>query len=200
MQQWITADLHLGEDRFDLMQRPVFANAQEMIDLFVKNHNSVVSPDDIVQVVGDVVYQKAPQFLEQISRFNGKKILYRGNHDRVFSDSDLSPYFSEIVPEGECRTANFAGVECNIVHYPTLGVNDKFNLVGHVHGAWKFQLNSFNVGVDANHYFPHNVERIPFYLEAISKYYDNDVWAAYLPCNQEFQSTRGKKANYFERT
>jgi hypothetical protein len=32
--------------------------------------------------------------------FNGKKTLVRGNHDRVFSDDDLKPYFHTIIPDG----------------------------------------------------------------------------------------------------
>jgi len=60
METWITADWHLGEDRFKIMNRP-FSTAQEMVDTLVENHNKLVDPDDLVYMVGDVVYQKTPK-------------------------------------------------------------------------------------------------------------------------------------------
>lgn len=198
MKRWATADWHLGENRFEIMQRP-FSDAQQMIDKMVENHNAVVGEDDMVYMLGDVCYQKTPQFLEQVSRFNGRKILFRGNHDRVFDDMQLSKYFDLIFPEGQCFSAALSidGIELNLVHYPSLAVSDKFNLVGHIHGAWKFQLNCLNVGVDVHHFSPVNFDQIPFFFKAICEFYDDDVWCAYLPANSEFAGKRGKKGNYF---
>jgi calcineurin-like phosphoesterase family protein len=198
MSKFLVADLHLGEDRWDLMGRP-FTDVQEHVDVMVRNHNSIVSPDDVVYVVGDALYQKAdPEvFLPQIARFNGRKILCRGNHDRPFTDAQFSPYFDEIHAEGEGIAVNLGGLECWIQHYPSLASADVFNIVGHVHGAWKFQLNSLNVGVDANHFYPTPEAKIPFFLKAITEFYDNDVWAAYAYANQAYIANRGKKSNYF---
>jgi len=72
MIRWITADWHLGEDRMAIMQRP-FKDQREMIEVLVERHNAIVGPDDLVYVVGDVCYQKYPEFLEEVDRFNGKK-------------------------------------------------------------------------------------------------------------------------------
>lgn len=196
MKTWLTADWHLGETRFDLMMRP-FSQAQEMVDTLVRMHNAVVAPTDRVFVVGDAVYQKAPEFLPQVARFNGVKTLLRGNHDRVFSDTDLKPYFETIVPEGRGLEFDIGSLPCYLIHYPTSGRSDRFNLVGHVHGAWKFQLNALNVGVDTNHFVPYNVDEVPMIFEAISKYYDEDVWAAYHDSNASQHGLRGKKGRYF---
>ena len=55
-----------------------------------------------------------------------------------------------------------------------------------------------NVGVDANHFVPHNLdEAIPFFLKAISEFYDEDVWAAYNAANSPYVGIRGKKGVYF---
>ena len=200
MQTWITADWHLGEDRFEIMQRP-FGTPEEMGDVLKTNHNALVSPDDLVYVVGDVCYQKAPHWLPFVKEFNGRKILIRGNHDRVFSDNDLAPYFETIVPDGEGLNP-CPGVSINpfyLVHYPSLARRDYFNLVGHIHGAWKFQLNSINVGVDVNHFRPLSTERdIPFFVKAISEFYDNDVWSAYSDANMSYRGIRGKQSSYFQ--
>lgn len=193
---WVTADWHIGEDRFEIMLRP-FTSPEEHICRILENHNNVVAPDDLVYVVGDVCYQKKPECLELVAKFHGRKILLRGNHDRVFTDEQLAPYFEKIVPEGESLQIEAEGIPCTLNHYPSLAERYRFNLVGHIHGAWKFQLNSLNVGVDVHHFKPVNLNQIPFYLKAISEYYDDDVWSAYLPANQNYVGQRGKKGNYF---
>lgn len=201
MTRWITADWHLGETRFDLMQRPLFYTAQDMVDCFVDCHNEVVKPDDEVFVLGDVCNKDAPEFLEQVSRFNGQKVLIRGNHDRGISDAKFGHYFSHVVSEGE-GTQLFVGedqLKCWLTHYPTRGHADMFNLVGHIHGAWKFQKNAVNVGVDANHYVPHNLDKdIPFYFNAICNHYDDDVWAHEHPTQAAYASERGVEGSYFK--
>lgn len=195
MKVFFTADTHLGETRFSIMNRPGFKNQQAMVDHLVELHNAIVSPEDLVYHLGDVCYDKAPEFLPQIDRFNGNKILIRGNHDRVFTDEQLKPYFMRIHAEGDGVELEVEGVPCYATHYPHLGVNDRFNLTGHIHSAWRFQLNMMNVGVDVNHYQPVAAEDIPRALKAITEFYDEDVWVAYAECNQRYQNVRGKKGN-----
>jgi calcineurin-like phosphoesterase family protein len=197
MKRFVTADWHIGEDRMEIMQRP-FKDQREMIEVMVERHNAIVAPDDLVYVVGDVCYQKYPEFLAEVDRFNGKKIVIRGNHDRVFTDDQLLKHFQQVVPEGEGLELDVNGINCYLTHYPSCGSEDMFNLVGHIHGAWKFQLNSVNIGVDANHFSPHDLDKaIPFFFKAISEFYDDDVWAAYNAANTGYVGIRGKKGSYF---
>jgi calcineurin-like phosphoesterase family protein len=196
---WITADWHLGESRFELMGRP-FTSPEEQVSTLIYNHNSLVDPNDEVIVVGDVCYQFAPQFLTDVAKFNGKKTLIRGNHDRVFTDEQLKPYFHTIIKEGdgiEIDSDLTDGILCYATHYPTRGQFDQFNLVGHIHAAWKYQINMFNVGIDANCYRPVNLEKIRFHYDAICKFYDDDVWVAYNDINSDHVGFRGKKGSYF---
>lgn len=194
---WLTADWHLGENRFDVMMRP-FKSQEEMLEEFIARHNALVKPDDRVVVVGDVVYRDTPEFLKHVSRFNGTKTLIRGNHDRVFSDAELMPYFEKIVADGDGIELDIDGIPCYVVHYPTCARADRFNLVGHVHGAWKFQLNALNVGVDTNFFAPYSEDDVPKIKEAINKFYDEDVWAAYHETNMMYKGLRGKKGRYFK--
>jgi calcineurin-like phosphoesterase family protein len=204
--RWITADWHLGEGedpfRWVIMQRPGFRDQQHMVDELVRLHNELVSPDDEVIFVGDACNLNTPEFLEQIARFNGKKTMLRGNHDRPFTDEQLSPFFDVIVPEGEGLELEVGEdkLPCWATHYPTQSRPDRFNLVGHIHSAWKFQLNAVNVGVDANHFRPHDLDKsIPFFFTAISKFYDRDVWAAYDDAQARFKDERGDKGCYLEK-
>jgi len=202
---FVTADLHIGEDRFEIMGRP-FQTQQEHVDTLLRNHNSVVSPDDDVIVVGDVCYQKTPEWLPWIAKFNGNKILIRGNHDRVFTDEQLKPYFSEIIPDGDGIIRHIEDTETRdrivvyITHYPSRGLPNVFTLCGHIHNAWRYQLNTMNIGVDVNHFYPTDMARIPFYLRAISEYYDEDVWNAYHKNNADYVGLRGKKGSYYSPT
>lgn len=199
---WITSDLHLGEERMDLMQRP-FADGRLHDLALIANYNSVVAPEDTVYINGDVVYQKANPviFLPLIGQLNGRKILIRGNHDRPFSDEQFASYFDEIIPEGDGIEIDVANgddtLPCYITHYPTQSREDRFNLVGHIHSAWKFQLNQVNIGIDVHHFFPVELSKMGFYYNAITQFYDLDVWQAYSPVNQQFVGKRGKQTRYF---
>ncbi len=195
---WLCADWHLGETRMSLMMRP-HKDANDMLWHFVDMHNSRVSPNDTVIVVGDAVFRDAdPKTLSSIELFTGRKTLIRGNHDEAFTDDQLKPYFERIIPHGHGLELEVGGIPCFATHYPILGRKDRFNLVGHVHGAWKFQLNALNVGVDANHFRPYSLDEIPGIFEAINKHYDNDVWAGYFESNAQFVGKRGKEGSYWK--
>lgn len=196
---FLTADWHLGEDRFRILQRP-FQTSEEYISHLIKNHNKIVSPEDTVYVLGDVIYQKAEvaSYLPIIAKLNGKKILIRGNHDKVITDEQFRPYFETIYPDGSGVEIEFSEIPCFLTHYPTTGKVDRFNLVGHIHSAWKVQLNMLNVGVDVHNFCPVNAEDLLFFFQAITQFYDQDVWSAYLPINSSYQDSRGKKSTYFE--
>lgn len=197
MAKWIVGDWHLGEDRMSIMSRP-YRDGDECVAHMIEIHNTLVKPDDEVIVVGDVCYQKKLDALPLVAKFNGRKTLVRGNHDRGLSDADLSPFFDVIVPDGEGIELTADGIECYATHYPTTGVAGRFNLVGHIHSAWKYQLNMFNVGVDANHYRPVNLDSIGFHFRAICEFYDEDVWVAYDERNSRWRGIRGKKGTYFQ--
>ena len=172
-------------------------NPDQMIDALVYNHNQLVAPEDEVIVVGDVCYQKAPDYLYHIKRFNGRKILIRGNHDRGITDDQFLEYFVKVIPDGGGMKKDICDIPCYITHYPTCGRVDMFNLVGHVHSIFKYQLNMFNVGVDVNHFKPVCLDTIPFHLKAITTFYDDDAWVAYNGINTFYRESRGKKGTYF---
>lgn len=195
---FLTADLHLGEpaERLKILGRP-FKDQKHHIEELIRLHNSIVAPEDIVYVAGDVCYQKAPEFLPEVARFNGKKILIRGNHDRPICDADFHQYFDRIVEDGGGIPFNVEGIQCWVTHYPTQGQTDSFNLVGHIHAAWKYQLNMFNIGIDANHFLPVDLATVPFHFKAICEFYDADVWVGYNPLNEAYKGKRGKATRYF---
>ena len=200
MKRWITSDLHLGEppERLARILRRPFDTTQGHIDHLLASHNALVGPEDEVIVLGDVCYKYAPQYLEAIRDFNGNKTLVRGNHDEVFGDAELLKYFDLVVSHGDGIELDLPGVAAWATHYPTRGRPDRFNLVGHVHAAWKVQLNMLNVGVDTNHFRPHDLSEIRFHLQAICDFYDDDVWVGYDPINLDHAAKRGRPGSYFK--
>lgn len=196
MKQFITADWHINEKRLEILGRP-FDNSEDMLNEFIGLHNELVSPEDEVYVTGDVC-RGDKEDLKRVAEFNGKKILIRGNHDKQFDDDVMSEYFDEIIADGDGISVDIEDIPCYITHYPTQGVSNRFNLVGHIHSAFKYQLNTFNIGVDVNHFRPVRLDSIPFHFKAICDFYDDDVWVAYNPINQDWHGKRGKKGSYFD--
>jgi len=196
MATFLVADWHLGETRFELLGRP-FTSVDQHVNTLISNHNALVGKTDTIYVVGDVCYQKATEYLDRVALFNGKKTLIRGNHDRGITDTQFKKYFEHVVPEGMGIDLEVDGIKCYVTHYPVKGKEDRFNLVGHVHGIWRFQLNMFNVGVDVHHFRPVNLEAIPGHFKAVCEYYDEDAWVAYHPINFIHKNKRGKKGSYF---
>lgn len=191
---WFTSDWHLGETRLAQLFRP-FKNTDENTKEIVSRHNSKVAIDDLVYVLGDTLYRDADPniFLPIIGLMNGRKILLRGNHDRSFSDDLLLNYFEEIIPEGKSVKIKIEDIECNLNHYPSKGSKSEFNLVGHIHSAFKIQLNMLNVGVDANHFYPIESTTVKSIHDCICGIYDEDTFAAKFECNSSFSEIRGTK-------
>lgn len=187
MNRWLVSDWHLGDDRFVLLNRP-FLSIDDMIRTFVVNHNNLVEKTDEVYFLGDICYQHNPSYLNYVDKFNGRKILVRGNHDRVFDNDSLKKYFVEIVDEGKGIELDIHNIPCFLTHYPKASKIDKFNIVGHIHNAWRIQTNMFNCGVDVNNWSPTSFNKIPKIYEAIKKFYDEDVFAAYFDTNQIYSN------------
>lgn len=195
--KWLTADWHFGESRMDLMCRP-FQSTDEHDDTIIANYNRLVQPDDVVLCLGDVTNKDAPERLSSVAKLRGRKLLIRGNHDVPHSDADLARYFELVVADGEGLELSYQDVALFATHYPTQGRLDRFNLVGHVHGAWRVQLNMLNVGVDNFGFAPCPIERVPFFIDAVANQYDRDTWAAYEDVNANFRGRRGSPTRYLD--
>ncbi len=192
---YLSADLHLGETRFDLMQRP-FKTPEEQLDVLLENFNNIVTDDDLLLIIGDVCNRNALDCLHQIKLFKGRKWLFRGNHDKELGKEQLQQYFERVYDEDIIVQITLEGVKCTINHYPTLATKSAFHLCGHIHSAWKFQKNAMNCGVDVHHFRPVCVDQLPFFLSSITNFYDEDVWVANRK-EQDFPN-RGKSGSYFE--
>lgn len=164
------------------------------------NWNSIVTPHDIVVVNGDVALDE--EWLVWMALLNGRKILIRGNYDKM-SDEVYHKYFEIIldaydtVIEGDDGKGGRTDLPVHVVHYPSKGVVDRFNIVGHIHATWRVQKNMLNVGVDAHHFRPISADQVLFFYRGINEFYDQDVWVGNHPSNLAHDS-RGKPGTYWQ--
>lgn len=64
-----------------------------MNEHMIAQHNKVVKPQDRVYMLGDFCFHKRD--LAVLSRMNGRKVLIKGNHDKL-DLKDYLPYFDDI--------------------------------------------------------------------------------------------------------
>jgi calcineurin-like phosphoesterase family protein len=164
----------------------VFKNSEEFDKKIIENWNKTVGKDDIVYYLGDVALSESG--LKKIEKCNGKKILIKGNYDEQdtakfpIDNEMLLKYFDKVVKSGYIK---INGERIYLVHYPNKGKTDCFNIVGHIHEKWRVQKNMINVGIDVWHFFPVSESQIKFTINAIRKFYDDNVFAGTLKANSD---------------
>ncbi len=132
---WLCSDHHLGHSNIIKFMddkgnriRP-FSSIEEHDETIIANHNALVSPQDRVYFMGDVVIRRSS--LPLISRMNGRKKLIKGNHD-IFKLRDYQEYFEDIL---SYRIYPDSGIIVSHipVHPSNLERRFKLNLHGHTH-------------------------------------------------------------------
>lgn len=77
------SDTHLGHSGIIRYDNRPFMNVDEMDETIIQRWNDVVSDADTVYVLGDFSWYKEDKTLEILNRLSGRKVLIKGNHDRV---------------------------------------------------------------------------------------------------------------------
>ena len=187
-----TSDLHFGHKNIvDLCKRP-FADVEEMDAALIENWNRKVKKNDVVYLIGDVVWdkKKVVYYMEQLS---GKKILVAGNHDSTWIKREEGrKYFEEIVPYLE---VHLNGHPITMCHYPMLEWRSSreeskrklgYLIHGHIHNRIAdeyrqlfLQFNALNAGIDVNAFAPVTFDELVennlrFKLNALSSREDRE--------------------------
>lgn len=101
------ADCHFGHRNVINFDHRPYSTIEEMDDDMIKKWNSKVGPNDTVYVLGDFVWVTNENYLKNtVKKLKGKKILIKGNHDRIHS-KNVASLFSEIVPYKEISDEGF---------------------------------------------------------------------------------------------
>ena len=167
---YFTSDMHFGHRGIITMQNRPFESVEEMDRVLLQNYNAVVHKDDTVYILGDICHHMKKEPAEElIEKLNGKKYLITGNHDKKY---DLSLF----VDIRDFMTVSFNGQYFALMHYPMLSWPKKnsgsIQLHGHIHARMDYNeknraedVKRYDVGVDANNYFPVSVKKIIEFFE-----------------------------------
>ncbi len=113
----------------------------------IQRWNGVVKPQDIVYVLGDVVFGK--QYLPLIGDLNGSKRLVLGNHDDEHK-YDYHAYFERIYGVKEWKGCLLS----HIPVHPSQFSRYTLNVHGHLHTKRLEDSRYFNVSVEQNNLTP----------------------------------------------
>lgn len=131
--------------------RPHWNNVDDMDEDMINRWNHIVSPNDKVYHLGDVVMNR--RYLKLVERLNGKKELVLGNHD-IFDTSEYLKYFKRV--HGSVKLDNL--VLSHIPVHPSMLPRWSLgNIHGHVHCNSLTDPLYKNVSVEVIDYAP-----IPF--------------------------------------
>jgi len=158
---FFTADLHLGHDNkkggiIEYCKRP-FRNLDHMDQALIDNWNSVVRAKDVVVVAGDFTLHHDPELVRYlyIRYLKGNIIWVKGNHDHWLRGADKRHMYIKKID----------GQMVHVSHYPLrtwAGQNRQrtWQLHGHSHGMLEPYPNQWDVGVDANNYYPVSMDQL----------------------------------------
>ncbi len=174
---FFTSDLHLGDAHMiGKLSRP-FGSVEEMNAKLVENINSVVEPDDVLFVLGDVSHRIGRDLSASLVRGIECKHMHllKGNNDKDYSGMGL---FESIEDYRELKYGPDNRRFC-LFHFPIRNWagqrGGSVQLHGHIHSKGdKYNMRNFSrkqwqydVGVDANDYRPVSIDRI---LELIAEH------------------------------
>ena len=166
MKEYIASDYHFyhnnicGEDAF-VPLRKQFKDAQAMNETIIKNHNAVVTDDDIVYIAGDLGMNVRPRvLLETLKQLNGQLWLVLGNHDSMTKHFKFFGNNNYELPDGRMKfVLEPMGIRLKrnkkvymITHYP-LGLGEKRKKLrsfhGHIHDTASREANCLNICIDS---------------------------------------------------
>ena len=166
---YFTSDMHLGHENVIKFQNRPFSDVEEMNKLLISNYNSLVQRNDICYILGDIAHHiPVEKTNELISKLNGNKFLIKGNHDKNYDESLFSGIYNL------CETS-FSYKDFHrffvLMHYPLLSWHKAnagaIHLHGHIHSDGSYNKKNYekhifryDVGVDANNFFPVSIEQI----------------------------------------
>lgn len=88
MKVFFTGDLHFGHENVLKFDNRPFTTVEEMDAELIRRWNNKVSNEDLVYVLGDMIWKTSnDDATSLIKRLNGQIILIKGNHDRFLHNA-----------------------------------------------------------------------------------------------------------------
>lgn len=149
---YVTSDLHFNHSGVLKMSRGQFKTIEEHNDFIIERFNSVVGPDDLVYILGDLGFTPLEKLKPLVNRLNGRKVLILGNHDKGNVDEYRNMGFIDVYNRPVYYSKHII-----LSHEPVReALNNPyvFNVHGHLHGSKLDLPNYINVNVEETDYLP----------------------------------------------
>ena len=174
---FFTSDTHFNHTNIIRFCNRPFKDVSHMNETIISNWNRVVGHDDIVFHLGDFCLGGSAEWINVLSRLNGKIYLITGNHDVKNLIQDYRKYFEQVVMQMYIE-ADKQKIYLN--HCPFLCYGGSYNgtwqLFGHVHtsrhntgkDAPRLKMlfpSLYHVGVDNNDFTPVSFARVKAIIE-----------------------------------
>ena len=168
---YFTSDTHFCHNKDFCYEPRGFKTIEEMNEKIFNNWNSIVTDEDDIYHLGDVMLNDDTQGMMYLENLKGKIHIIRGNHD---TDTRVEKYkqLNNVVEITYATIIKYGKTHLYLCHYPTLTANyddDKpwhknlVNLFGHTHQQENFYNNNpymYHVGVDSHNCKPIEIEEI----------------------------------------
>lgn len=177
---WLCSDLHFGHDKDFIYGPRGFNSVEEHDKTIIQNWNELVSWDDEVWLLGDIMLNNNEGGIRKLNQLAGKIYILAGNHDtstRIQLYANIRP---TILTMGLAYILKYQDYHFYLSHYPVLCSNydtDKplkrqmISLCGHSHTTDKFKDMDkgviYHVELDAHDNKPILLDDI---IEDIKKY------------------------------
>lgn len=168
---YLTSDLHFCHDKPFLYTPRGFTNIDDHDKTIIRNWNSIVTDEDEVYILGDLMLNNNEKGLEYIKQLKGKIHIIIGNHD---TNARIALYktLANIVEVVYATRIKYKDREFYLSHYPTYtsaGEMPKepkkvlYNLYGHTHQQTNFFNDMFfiyHVGLDSHNNCPISLDQV----------------------------------------
>ena len=166
-----TSDTHFGMERTLKLSRRPFKSVKQMDKVLIKNWNKKVAKGDTVYHLGDFGNKNI------VKKLHGKVILILGNYEerelKEQYNNNFDAYKSYLIDLGfydvirHDLTLTFNDEQYYLTHKPLDCKSNMFNLFGHIHGQQKVKEFGYDVGVDANFFYPCTLDDVFFWQNSV---------------------------------
>lgn len=169
---FITSDLHFCHNKPFIYEPRGFSSVYEMNEEIIRRWNEVVSWDDTVYLLGDVMLNNNYEGCKYLNRLAGNIYILTGNHDTLTRIQEYVNIRPTILHLGLAYILKYQGYHFYLSHYQTITTNfddDKplrrkiLNIHGHTHSKEIFSSQypgCYNCALDAHNCFPISLDKI----------------------------------------
>jgi len=171
---FFTADEHHHHANIIKFCHRPFNDVIDMREKLIENHNKLVRPGDRVYHIGDMFWRtlSVKEVLDIRYRLNGEHYFIFGNHDEVFKNEAVRNSFIWCRERENLKISGYPNIVLDhfagrVWHGSHKGA---WQLYGHSHGDLPEDGSlSFDVGVDAQNYFPISLEDVKVKMDKLSE-------------------------------